>query len=42
MAWGSRAWGFDADAGAFAWDEEGIPPGDTLWRLMGMDQKEEK
>ena len=42
MAWGSRAWGFDADAGAFAWDEEGIPPGDTLRRLMGMDQKEEK
>ena len=41
LAWGSRAWGFDADAGAFAWDENGAPPGPELRRLLGIDQEAE-
>lgn len=40
MAWGSRAWGFDADAGAFIWDDDGTAPTEELRRLMGMDEKE--
>jgi formyltetrahydrofolate-dependent phosphoribosylglycinamide formyltransferase len=40
MAWGSRAWGFDADAGGFEWDEDGTRPGQVLRRLMGIDQEE--
>lgn len=39
MAWGSRAWGFDADAGAFHWDDDGAAPTE-LRRLMGMDHRE--
>jgi formyltetrahydrofolate-dependent phosphoribosylglycinamide formyltransferase len=40
MAWGSRAWGFDADGGAFVWSEDGVAPGAELWRLMGIDPEE--
>ncbi|MGH7500280.1 MAG: phosphoribosylglycinamide formyltransferase [Longimicrobiales bacterium] len=41
MAWGARAWGFDADSGAFKWDENGMPPGAELGQLMGIEPEEE-
>jgi len=40
MLWGSRAWGFDADTGSFAWHEVGAVPGTELRRLIGLDEEE--
>ncbi|MCI0432280.1 MAG: phosphoribosylglycinamide formyltransferase [Gemmatimonadetes bacterium] len=41
MLWGSRAWGFDADGGAFGWLDEETVLAAPLRRLLGLSDPEE-